>query len=140
MARRSQTHAEKAIGSDERSSMTDAVSDAPVDCRWRVTVAVVPVPAPRDLVDPKGRWPVGPWRRTISPAERLAVEHVAAIAIAIRAARSGPQESQQQLAEHSGVSVATIGRIEAGRVWPDIRTVWLLLGTLGLKDWPQPDR
>ena len=89
-----------------------------------------------------GRWPVGSWRRDISPAERLAVEHVAAIAIAIaiRGARSGPQESQQQLADASGVFVATIGRIENGRVWPDLRTAWLLLGALGFDTWPQPDR
>lgn len=68
------------------------------------------------------------------------MEHIAAIAIAIRGARSGPQESQQKLADASGVSVATIGRIETGRVWPDLRTIWLLLGTLGITDWPRPDR
>lgn len=100
-------------------------------------VRSVPAPAPRDLLAPRGRWPVGPWRRDISPGERLAVAHVAQLAIAIRGSRSGTQESQQQLAEASGVSVSTIGRIEAGRVWPDLRTVWLLLGALGIEEWPR---
>lgn len=99
------------------------------------------VPAlPRDLVAANGRWPTGPWRKDIAPAQRLAVEHMAAIAIAIRAARSGPRESQQELADVSGVSVATIGRIETGRAWPDILTVWMLLGALGIREWPQLDR
>ena len=80
---------------------------------------------------------MGPWRSDISPGERLAVRHLADVAIAIRGSRSGTQESQRELAEASGVSVSTIGRIESGRVWPDLRTVWLLLGALGIEEWPR---
>lgn len=78
---------------------------------------------------------MGTWRG-ISPAERLAVEHVAAIAMAIRGARSARFETQEQLAHVSGVSVATIVRVETGRSWPDLRTVWLLLGALNITEWP----
>jgi transcriptional regulator with XRE-family HTH domain len=81
---------------------------------------------------------LGPWRRGISPAERLAVEHVAAIAMAIRGARSARFETQEQLAQVSGVSVATIVRVETGRSWPDLRTVWLLPGALNITEAPPP--
>lgn len=92
------------------------------------------------FVAPNGSWPVGPWRRGINPADKLAVEHVAAIAVAIRVGRAARYETQQQLADTAGVSVATVVRIENGRTWPDVLTVWRLLGTLGIKHWPPPDR
>lgn len=41
-------------------------------------------------------------------------------------------------AEVTGVSEATISRIESFRTWPDIRTVWTLLSALGITEWPPP--
>ena len=97
----------------------------------------MPVPPPKALLAANGRWPVGPWRTGLPPAERLAATRVAEISATIRAERSRRGETQAELAEAAGVALTTVNRIETGRVWPDVRTVWLLLGALDVTEWPR---
>lgn len=98
---------------------------------------VVPpsIASPSDNLAVGGHWPEGPWK-TMSPGEKLAVAQAVAISKAVRGARAAAHMTQKELADIAGVGQRTILRIENGTAWPDIRTAALVLGALGVKDWP----
>jgi transcriptional regulator with XRE-family HTH domain len=80
-----------------------------------------------------GTWPEGPFTEGGDPAARSAAAAAARLAAAITDARTRRRWSRADLAAEAGVGQHTVGRIEAGRTWPDLATVARLAHTLGLE-------
>lgn len=84
-----------------------------------------------------GTWPGGPFAvpdgQTERPGELAAVRAVAAAVSALVARRTARKWSRALLAREAGVGQHTVGKIEAGRAWPDLATVARLARALNLQ-------
>ncbi len=84
-----------------------------------------------------GTWPDGPFavpdRQPEQPGELAAARAVAAAASAIVKRRTARKWSRALLAREAGVGQHTVGKIEAGRAWPDLATVARLAKALNLQ-------
>jgi DNA-binding phage protein len=89
-----------------------------------------PVPArsyrePIQFTERGGTWPNGPWRSD-TPAYALVTA-----ALVVRVRQEIGQRSIRDLARDAGIGHATLSRLLAGKVVPDIATVAALEDTLG---------
>ena len=84
-----------------------------------------------------GTWPDGPFTvpdgQPEQPGELAAVRAVAATVSAIVKRRTVRKWSRALLAREAGVGQHTVGKIEAGRAWPDLATVARLARALNLQ-------
>lgn len=92
--------------------------------------ARVPAGSPRAILD-------SDWGRTDLVADPAVPGHTAAVlasalAIGIRHSRTVLRLSQTQLARAAGVSSNTVGRLEDGLTWPDLRTMGAIAAALDL--------
>lgn len=97
-------------------------------------------PPPKPLLPPRdylrGEWPDGPVRRLVDSeggaAVEFMVEQMARVARQLTQRRVERGLRRNQVAKMTGLRPNTIGDIEDGRRWPDMRTVTLLAWMLDM--------
>lgn len=86
-------------------------------------------------------WPSGPFTAG-TPAERAGAELLAEFVRQVRLERFGRGWSRRELARQAQLRPNTVGDVEAGRVWPDLRTIAAIADALAIpvsfKPAPQP--
>ena len=86
--------------------------------------------APRTWVADGGEWPVGPFVDDAPPYALV----TAAVVVSYR--RAAGSRSLRSVAAAAGIDPTSLGRTLSGETVPDVHTVAVLEGALGVPLWP----